>query len=144
MNRKKTGLIFLLLVLSVLAVGYYQYNRGPVDIEHSDALSTDAQTLYLSFSRDSAQANRSYSGKVIKLTGMVESVTTNARQKQVILLASGYPGASINCTMEKPGQQVRAGQPVFIKGIVTGLGESDPMLGLAADVYMDRCYLQTH
>ena len=42
----------------------------------------------------------------------------------------------------KPGQQVRAGQPVFIKGIVTGLGESDPMLGLAADVYMDRCYLQ--
>lgn len=142
MNKKKlVWALVVVLALIGLAYGYREYNRGPVDIRSAEAIRLKATELYTAFANDSAAAGKKYSGKILELTGEVNASTTETGSRQIILLQSGLAGASVNCTMENISQAVQPGQTITLRGMVTGMGETDDILGIPGDVYLDRCIL---
>ena len=139
---KKSILVTLLLVACLAAaIGYYLFNKGPVDVRNSAAIKTTATELYKLFDTDSSEALKKYSGKILQVTGTVAAVSLNQKKEKIILLKTDIGGASINCTMEEdPGETV-PDKKVDIKGICSGLGQGDEDLGIKGDVYLTRCFL---
>lgn len=141
---KKSTRTFLLIILALLitggGIGYYLYNKGPVDVQDSNSIKVTAIALYDSYTKDSAVAQKNYTGKILEVSGEVHEASLNQQQKQVILLENGSDGSYINCTMEEPAQKIKATDKVTIKGICSGIGEGDADLGIKGDVYLTRCY----
>jgi uncharacterized protein (DUF1330 family) len=139
---KRNILVSLLLfVLSAAAIGYYLFTKGPVDVRESSALKINAVELYEQFSSDSTAALKNYTGKVLQVTGEVNSVSHNQKKEKVILLKTNTGGAFINCTMEQDPGIISINTHVNIKGICSGIGQGDEDLGIKADVYLTRCVL---
>ena len=141
-KTKKTILVAVLLVAVLGAsVGYYLYNKGPMDVKNSSAQKITATELYDLFSKDSTAALKKYAGKVLLVKGLVNSVSVNQQKEKLILLKTTADGASINCTMEEDPGNINANDEVNIKGICSGIGQGDEDLGIKADVYLTRCFL---
>ena len=144
MNRKikKNILITLLLVvLSVAAIGYYLYNKGPVDVKNSSAIKIYATELYEQFNTDSTRALKKYSGKIVQVTGVIDALSLNQKKETVVTLKTNTNGAFVNCTMEEILNNININAKINIKGICSGIGQGDEDLGIKADVYLTRCYL---
>jgi uncharacterized protein (DUF1330 family) len=142
MNRKKIILtIVLFLVLLTCGIGYYLYNKGPVDVQDSDSIKINAAELYDAYIKDLAAAQKKYTGRILEITGEVHDVSVNQQQKKILLLKSHSDGAYVNCTMEENTENIHANDKVNVKGICSGIGEGDVDLGIKGDVYLTRCYL---
>lgn len=138
---KQTILFVVLLITVIAAVGYYFFNKGPVDIKNSAAIKTDASLLYVQFSTDSIGATKKYSGKVIEVTGEVNSISLNQNEEKIVFLKTNVGGASVNCSMEEDPGNIKVNDQVVIKGICSGIGQEDEDLGIQADVYLTRCFI---
>lgn len=143
-TRKKNILLFILLLLITGAsVGYYFYNKGPVNIKNASAKKITAPGLYRAFLSDSLAARKNYSGNILIVSGTIASITENQRGQTIILLNTGPGLGFINCTMEeKTGTGIVLNRQANIKGFCSGLGEGDAELGLQPDLYLERCILQ--
>lgn len=144
MTRKAKNYIFLfvlLLALSGIAIGYYFYNKGPVDVKDSNAISIQAGALYDTYDKDSLAAQKKYTGKILAVTGEVNEIAVNQQQKKIVQLKTSAGGAFINCTMEEDIENIQVNDRVNIKGICSGIGAGDADLGIKGDVYLTRCYL---
>lgn len=139
--RNNILLIILLLILSGAAIGFYFYNKGPVDVQDSSAIKVNAVELYDAYIKDSATAQKKYTGKILEVSGDVHDVSLNQQQKKIVLLDNGSDGSYINCTMEDSTANIHASDKVKIKGICSGIGEGDTDLGIKGDVYLTRCYI---
>ena len=122
--------------------GYYLYNKGPVDVINSSGLKITAEELYTTFSTDSVTAQKKYSNKILRVTGLVNTVTFNTENKQIVTLKTSTDGAFINCVMEENITETNPGDKINIKGICSGIGRGEPDLGIKADVYLSRCFLE--
>lgn len=140
-TKKVVWLVLLFLAVSGAAVGYYLFNKGPRDVKNSRGIKIPATELYKIFSTDSSTAYKKYSNQVLETAGMVETVTLNKEQVQLVTLKTGTEGAFINCTMDENNQNIQPGVLITLKGICSGIGEGDPDLGIMGDVYLSRCYL---
>jgi hypothetical protein len=141
-KKRKFALLFVAgIVLAVAATGFYLYNKPALNVMDSKAEKVLATDLYATFIKDSSAAKKSFTNKVIEVSGLVSAASENQQHQAVILLKTGMEGASVNCTMEGPVGDVKAGRSVNIKGICNGIGEGDAALGILADVYLVRCYL---
>lgn len=140
-TKKNILVAVLLVVLSGAAVGYYLYNKGPLDVRNSAAVNTTASSLYDEFYSDSTSALKKYAGKVLLIKGEVKTVSVNQQKEKIILLKTGTADASVNCTMEEDAKNITANSQVSIKGICSGIGQGDEELGIKADVYLTRCLL---
>ena len=143
MPKKKKKYLFLVLAILVViaAVGYYMYNKPPVNVKDADATKIVAGDLYQAFIKDSATAKKEYTNKILEVSGIVKQKTQNQQKQPLILLDAKVEGAAINCTLEGPVGEVSPGQPLSLKGICNGMGEGDADLGIAGDVYLVRCYV---
>ena len=144
MIRKRTKYIFTsmaIFVLAGIAIGYYYFNKGPVDIRSGSAVSVEATALYEQFKKDSVNALKDYAGKILLVTGEVSNITANQQNEKIILLKTNTEGASVNCTMEQDPGSVKINERVSVKGVSAGIGQGDEDLGIMADVYLTRCYL---
>ena len=140
-NRKKIFILTLAIVLVATgAVGFYLFNKGPVNIKKAKAVHIDASVLYKAFETDSATANKKFNGKILQVKGTIKEIGLNQQNQQVILLSTTTEGASINSTMEENIEALQTGKTIMLKGICNGIGESDEDLGLKADVYLTRAY----
>lgn len=141
----KTKRIIILAVIGIAliggAYGYYLYNKGPQDIEHASGVKIAAVVLYQAYSKDSLQAKKNYTNKVVEAMGVVEKISQNQQNQAIVLLKTSESGAFINCTMEGPAQTIKEKETVKLKGICTGIGSGDADLGISGDVYLVRCYL---
>ena len=141
-SAKKSIILFILfLALTVAGIGYYIYNKGPVDVLDSNSVKINAATLYDAYIKDTATAQTKYTGKILEVSGDIHNISVNLQQKKILLLKTNAEGAYVNCTMEENAQNVHAGDKVNIKGICSGIGEGDVDLGIKGDVYLTRCYL---
>jgi uncharacterized protein (DUF1330 family) len=141
---KKTKRIIIPLIFLVLlaaAYGYYLYNKGPLSVVNSTAIKMSAEDLYQLFSTDPGNAIKKYAGKVIAVSGTVESLSTNQQKQMIVLIKTNANGGFINCTMEETDAQIRKNMQVTIKGICSGIGQGDEDLGISGDVYLSRCYV---
>ena len=144
MNRKviKTIIVTLILCTVIAAsIGYYIINKGPEDVKNSTSVKIEAASLYTQYSKDSAGAIKKYSGRVLEVSGKVNSVSTNQQNEKVILLETNSGGAYINCTMEENPENIKTNELVNIKGICSGIGQGDADLGILGDVYLTRCFI---
>ncbi|HMJ46345.1 MAG TPA: hypothetical protein VK498_03405 [Ferruginibacter sp.] len=143
MGRKVKQFLVVLLLLVVVAagIGYYAYNKGPLDIQHSKSIKATATELYTLYSTDSVSAQKNYSGKIIEVTGFVTEVSQNLQNEKIILLQTSTPGAYINCTMEGLAGEIKPNETIVLKGLCSGMGQGDPDLGIKGDVYLTRCFI---
>ncbi|MBC7934778.1 MAG: hypothetical protein H7Y86_05380 [Rhizobacter sp.] len=137
-------MILLIFILTGAAcVGYYFYNKGPVNIKKASAKKVEAAALYNSFAADSTTAQKNYSGKILIVSGTVAQTTHNQQGRSVILLKTAGSSSFINCTLEQEiTSGIKENQVIQIKGICSGLGQADADLGLEPDLYLERCILQ--
>jgi len=141
-KRKK---IILLLVAGIIAIGaafaYYLYNKGPLDVKDAKGIQVNATDLYQTYFKDSLQAVKKFSNKVVETTGKVAQVTLNQQNQAVVLLITNETGAFVNCTMEDSTAVIKEDQTVKIKGICTGIMGMDLSMEILGDVYLSRCFL---
>lgn len=143
--RRKTKILILtsalLLTVILTYVGYFFYNKGPLDILNSRAISVNATELYQAYSTDTITASNKYSNNILVVIGQVTEISENHQSQKIILLRSNLSNAHINCTMEGASENINISDTISIKGLCTGIGDGDPDLGIAADVYLTRCHL---
>jgi hypothetical protein len=143
MNRRARNSIFFTLIVIAIAgasIGYYFYNKGPLDVKNSEAILVNAVELYGIYIQDSV-TQKNYTGNVLEVTGEVAKISLNPRHEKVVLLKTNAVGAFINCTMEENAENMALNDLVKIKGICSGIGEGDMALGIKGDVYLTRCFL---
>jgi hypothetical protein len=140
----KTILLSLLLLLTVgVSLAFYMYRKGPMDVKNSRGLAVKAIDLYSLYNTDTIEAGKMYTDKIIEVSGVLKEMALNLQHQQVILLKTTNTNASINCTMDVPVQNIKPAGKIIIKGICSGMGQADFDLGIPADVYLTRCYLQS-
>lgn len=142
MNTRKKIIILFLLATAVIAgaAGFYFYNKGPVNIKSSEAIKMEAAALYQVFSKDSAQARKTYADKILEVSGIIKQISKNQQNQVIVMLQTNEAGAFINCTLEEDKPSLIENKPVSLKGICTGMGMGDADLGILGDVYLIRCY----
>jgi tRNA_anti-like len=140
--RKKNIVLFILAIIIIAgAIGFYLYNKGPVNVRSAGATKADAVTLYKAFIKDSVQAKQSYTNKILEVSGIVARVSKNKQNQVIVMLQTNEAGAYINCTLEEEAVSPEENKQAVLKGICTGMGMSDPDLGILGDVYLTRCYI---
>ena len=141
-NLKKAIIIGILATgLAAAGIGYYLYNKGPVNVASSSGIPVTSDALYSAYLADTTTAQKNYSGKILEVTGEIKEISLNQQNEQVILVKTGTEGGHINCTMENNHANLTIGQKVTVKGICSGMGAGDPDLGIMGDVYLTRSVL---
>ena len=126
----KRGLIFagIILALSILIFGLYQYNKPHRDIASSAAdYRLSADELFLEFEKNRETASSRYVDKVITFSGIISTVQQNQTGGYNILL-KGRQG-SVNCeidpTLNLNIENLLENTLVNVKGLCVG---SDDLL----------------
>ena len=142
MQKKTRNLLFIFIGIALcsLLIGYIVWNKPHTNVKDADAVETDAVSLYKSLTSDSAKAKSACLNKVVKVSGVVQDVSVNQQQQQIILLKTSVPGASVNCTMEQSSNTMKKGDKVVLKGICSGYMSGDSEMGIPGDVFLIRCY----
>jgi hypothetical protein len=119
-NRQRMLLGVTFLLISLMAIVYYQYNRQAPEITNVAGQTVSADALLNAFSTNEELANKLYLNKVVQVTGNVTEIKHGTANTVQVLLNADDPMSTIACTMEKSKQQVMAGQTITVKGICTG------------------------
>ena len=141
LSKNKFLLFFLAFLVVSIALGYYFYNKAPQSIQGSEAITIGSAQLYDLYRTDSAGAQQRFSGKVLSVTGGVVKIDKNQQGETVVSLATGLPGAYVNCSMDALAITLHEGQKATVKGFCSGIGQGDEDLGIKPDVYLIRSIL---
>ncbi len=141
--KKWIFLAITAIVASGAGVGYYQWNKGELNIENAKGIPVSSVELYNSFSKDSLAAKAKFVDKVLEVSGIVHEVSKNQQNQTVIQIKTASDGAYVNCTSEFAAEKLSAksGDSLVLKGICKGMGEGDKDMGILGDVYLIRCHL---
>lgn len=145
MLSKKTYRIILVLLVLLLAGGYYayyEYNRKPVSTaELLPMYELSAPDLIKGFQSGESVANQQYLGKVLSVSGMIKSLEKDSAGLYTLILGDTSSLSSVRCSMDikiaDDSVVYRVGAKVLIKGLCAGF-TSDNM-GLGSDVILNRC-----
>ena len=108
------------------SVGYYLYNKKPVDVRTLQPdLSVSANSLIAAFNSDETAANVKYLDKVIAVKGTISDIKIDSSTGQAsVILESGDPMSAVTCSFynDEIGvvQKLSKGASVVIKGKCTG------------------------
>ncbi len=133
-------ILFIAIVLTAVVVGFLVWNKPHQEVKDAKAIKMTAIDLYKIFVTDSAKGSSAYVNKVVAVTGEVKQVLLNQQHEQIILLKTGAPGASVNCTMEENTNNIKTGDTIVLKGICSGYLGGDIDMELPGDVFLIRCY----
>jgi tRNA_anti-like len=140
-KTKKTILgVILVLAATAGGIGYYMYNKPHKDVQAADAVKVAATELYAAFVKDSAAANKTYTGKVLEISGEVVKSELDQQQNVFVHLKAGDDGSIINCSMEEKVAPFKAGDKIALKGVCDGYNPGDTDMGLPGDVVVNRGY----
>jgi hypothetical protein len=138
---KRNILVFIIAVGLIGSVtAYLMWNKPHQNVKDANAVRVSATDLYKTFTTDSAAAKSKYLNKVVAVSGEVKQVSLNQQNQQIILLKTSTPDASVNCTMEKQADNIKAGDTISIKAICSGYISGDADMGLPGDVFLIRGY----
>lgn len=121
----KRGLIILgiVMVMAIIVVGLYQYNKPHRDIVSSTAdYELSADELYNEFEGDVETASGKYADKVITFSGIISNVQQN-QAGGISILLKGQKG-SVNCEIDPAislnVESLLKNTSVKIKGLCVG------------------------
>lgn len=141
-GKFKKNILFIIIALAVIALvaGYFLWNQPHRNVKDAEAVEISAVSLYNVFINDSAKAKAGYLNKILKVSGIISSVSVNQKNQKIILLKTNEAGASVNCTMEENINNYKTGDNIVIKGICIGYIPGDADMKLPGDVFLTRCY----
>lgn len=123
--RKFIWYLLMLMVAGAL-IGYYYAQRDfRNDIRYTEAdINISSQDLYAAFSVDEDSANNRFLGKIIAVTGLVQSVDAQP-EKTTISLGTGDPMSAVVCEMNANIQSdftgIVRGEELTVKGECSGM-----------------------
>lgn len=127
-------IVFAGLVIGLAAL-WYTFRKPDVSVDTKKAeVEINASSLLEAFENDEAKANELYLGKIISVTGNVESISEDSVGISVFLKEDG-DFAGILCSFHpsiEEATQLTRGNSVEIKGICSGY---------LMDVVLNRCAL---
>jgi hypothetical protein len=118
--KKSYIFIIVLLILSVIWIVLWIYNKPHRDPQSEESIKISATELFRSYETDEAAANALYLDKALEVSGKISEVTTNQELIPIVVLEAGNPMFGVRCTMEGPTVHAKPGDTVTIKGICTG------------------------
>ena len=141
----KRLMVFLLIII-VLAGGWYGYKKYTADVPSLTDLKTDASVsakdLIAAFEKDSASANKQYLGKILEVTGNIKSIE---QEEAIVVLGDNGSSSSVRCSIDsnfvKDIPTLNIGAIISIKGHCTGFNPDQTGMGLGSDVILNRCIL---
>ncbi len=126
----------IVLVIAIIGalVGYYMYNKPVSGLENeTPAFTMKADELFTSFESDEASANKKYIGKIIQVSGNVQSVNHDEDGKTSYTLQTAGGMFGVICRIDSLNSNVlgvSVGQSISMKGECTGM---------LMDVVLVRC-----
>lgn len=132
--------VLILLVLGAVYV-YREFNRKVTNTaDLTPAYALTGTQLLEAFQQDEKKANALYLGKVLSVTGMIKSQSSDSAGVQTLVIGDTASLSSVRCIMNGDLGSVTGpfstGTTVTIKGICTGYNADD--MGLGADVLLNR------
>jgi len=120
----KIGLPAVLLVGGLVAFQMMQ-PKGPLDIHTATTeVTINASGLYAAFESDEEAANATYAGKVIEVSGSLNSIDKSEDGGFQVKLTTDSPLGSVLCNLApgeaSPANAAVIGGPVSVKGVCTG------------------------
>jgi len=133
---KKIVTGILLLGMAGAGYGWYSYQKAPPDIRKQKAgMEITAVDLLKVFQQDEIAGNAKYVDKVLIVAGTVTGIQTDSSGQVTIYLQTNDPLAAVTCSFYQGDdgvKKIRAGSPVRIKGICTGM---------LTDIVLNKCSL---
>lgn len=130
MKKRVYILALSALLICIALILFYRWNKPHQNIAVTTGIKIDATDLFKEFSETEKTATAKYNGKVLEISGIVSSISTNQEGKTIVQLQTDDPMFGINCTMDK-NSKFKEGEPVTLKGICSGF---------TTDVIIIRCY----
>jgi hypothetical protein len=141
-NAKSKWSVKVKILIAVLSVavaaavyGYYLFNKP---VENMINLATDfkisAQQLQAAYENDEKNSDKKYLGKVIEVSGIIQSVDKDPKGNVSVLLETDNPISAVSCSFDtKTNNEIsklKFGDKVTFKGFCSGY---------LSDVVMVRC-----
>lgn len=129
----------VLKVVAVLAIlgamaGYYVYNKPVSGLEDTKpAFTMKADELFTAFESDETGANKKYIGKIVQVSGTVQSINHEQDGNTSITLQTAGGMFGVICRMDTVSSSIQGianGQAVALKGECSGM---------LMDVVLVRC-----
>ena len=123
MKRKKLMGAIIVLVLVMVVLVSYQYNKPERNVAGEKAIALDADQLYRQYAADEKNANNLYLNKALQVTGTVAGTKHTEQGQYVLVLSTNDPMFGVSCTMSDTAintGSLRPGDKVTVKGICTG------------------------
>jgi hypothetical protein len=149
--RKRTkiilfiGIVGAIVATTVVAYMFFMPHRDVQSTKTDYELSTAA--LVNEYLENADAANHKYldeggESKVFEVTGLIQSISKDYNQQQVILLKSEGALAGVRCTFTQKTNasalKVEVGQTVTIKGVIRSGAAYDEDLGLYENVILEK------
>lgn len=149
---KKIVLISVLVGVSVTSgVVYYLFNMPHRDVQSEQTdYRLSASDLVNEYLTNAVSSNKKYlsgegESKILAVTGVIQSVSTDQNNQVVVLLKDSMVKAGVSCTFTEATNQNAAsltpGQTVTIKGVIRSGAGYDEDLQFYEDVIMEKCDL---
>lgn len=115
--------------------GYYLYNKP---VESMISMTTDfkitAQQLQAAYENDEKTSDQKYLGKVIEVSGIIQTIDKDPKGNISILLETDNPISAVSCSVDLKSNNelanLKPGKNVTLKGFCSGY---------LSDVVMVRC-----
>jgi len=139
-------LIIVVIVIAFIAwYGYKEYNRTNKDLKSQTAdVRVNAPELISAFEKDSSSANKSYTDKIVAVTGNVKKIDADGNPV-IIFLSNENQMSSVKCSMDSTHatdyKTIKPGTTITIKGKCTG-GQTDDLFG--TDVTLNFCVIENN
>ena len=140
--KRTTIILFIVLLLIAIGafVGYNMYtNRVPNYADKTPDITITATELAVSFNKDTANANKRFMDKIVRVIGIVKSLDSSA----VVLGAEGNPSdvvIGLDDRNLKGIQYLRAGETAILRGKFSGYSNAsgdDLLASLGATIKID-------
>ena len=131
-TKKRLLFLGLLAVCTGAFLVYREYNRKPASLTSlKPSYAIPANQLASEFAANEEEANKKFLGKPVEVTGIAAAETNGTT-----ILLKTTAGISISCSMDSTEYinhaTIKAGDPVKVRGVCTGL---------LMDVELNRCVI---
>ncbi len=120
---KLAGVAFILAVIIGGVIAYRMWNKDFEDALSQDGIKVSAQDLYKAFETNEAEANKTYVGKVVEVSGTVSELQTDSAQRVVLTFPDAMMGGIVvNIDKRHPEgiDELKVGENVVLKGFCSG------------------------
>lgn len=134
----KTKIISSIVIIAAIAisVGYYMFQKPVESLRDTEAVwEGSSDELFDAFQNDEATGNATYTGKILKVSGVVVETMLNSDSSKTIILSSSHPIFGVKCRLDPDDNDSPApikGEKITLKGLCTGIN---------SDVELNQCII---